>query len=139
MVRDTDLAWAAGIVDGEGCILIYEAHTKTGDTWVLRLIVTNTDMRMLDRLRVIFNCGNIAIQRRRDSRHKTAWRWEVSAKKAEQVLSLIKPYLVNKRDQAEVGLLSRSLMMRHGYNAENPNAEQIGWLKKQLSDLKRVP
>ena len=44
MSRETDLAWAAGIIDGEGHIGLYLSHTNTGDCYVLKLVVVNTNL-----------------------------------------------------------------------------------------------
>src|SRR5687767_2509387 len=46
-IPPTDLAWAAGIVDGEGYVSI-------DTTFVLRLSVSNTDPRITDRLLHLF-------------------------------------------------------------------------------------
>ena len=50
MSRESDLAWAAGIVDGEGCISLHTVKAKHGPCYVLRLSVTNTSLLMLHRL-----------------------------------------------------------------------------------------
>ena len=133
------LAWAAGIIDGEGCILIYQAHTHTGEAWVLRLIVVNTSLIMLKRLKRIFGIGNISLQRRHSRKHQACWRWEVSTRKAEYVLRLVLPYLVNKKREARLGLYSRRLIRTLGINTPNPNFHRFPQIKKQLSALKRKP
>lgn len=140
MSRDADLGWAAGVIDGEGCISLYPIMTKTGKSWVLRVNVTNTDSRMLVRLQEIFGLGTIhGSSARPNPNHKPVFHWQACSKKAERVLRLVLPHLIVKREQAEMGLQSRGLMGKHGRNTENPNIEQLAWLKTQLSDLKRNP
>ena len=133
------LSWAAGIIDGEGCISLHTVRTsKGGRCYVLRVTVANTSILMLNRLVNIFGMGNI-IPQKRAARYKPSWNWQVCSKKAEAVLTLVEPYLVNKREEARVGLLSRKHMQVHGANRDNPNVEHLAWLKTQLSTLKRVP
>ncbi len=143
MSRETDLAWAAGIIDGEGCILLNIAHTHTGIAYVLRLVVANTSILMLNRLKEIFGEGNIIQKWKDDSKRpknaRPAWYYEASTKKAEHVLTLVLPYLVNKKPEAEIGLLSRKYIGVHGRNTENPNTEQLLWLRGRLSELKVSP
>ena len=135
-MRQTDLAWAAGIVDGEGCILLYRAKTRTGDAWVLRLTVINTSQPMLQRLQEIFQLGSVRQRRRTNPRHKVQWTWEIAARKAEAALILLLPYLVTKRREAELGLTSRRLIRPLGINTPNPNLRRLATLKRQLSALK---
>ena len=52
------------------------------------------------------------------------------------VIRSVLPYLVGKREEAELGLLSRQYMQPVGTSSENPNAEQLAWLKRELSSLK---
>ena len=135
MRRETDLAWAAGIIDGEGCIGLHLVTTNTGKCYVLRITVVNTDIRMLEELKRIFGIGSIAARGRGKPHWKDQWYWLVCSKKAEEVLREVEPYLVSKRDQAEIALLSRRYMGRHGVNKENPNQEQLANLKERLQLL----
>lgn len=140
MSRESDLGWAAGIVDGEGCISLHTVRTSRGELcFVLRLSVANTNLLMLHRLIEIFHCGALLPQKMYSARHRQRWNWEVCSRKAENVLREIEPYLVNKREEAKVGLLSRRLMGKHGRNTANPNIEELSWLKTRLSELKREP
>lgn len=139
MSRESDLGWAAGVLDGEGCILLYKATTRTGTAYVLRVCVVNTSLLMLRRLQEIFGTGNIVVHAKATERHRPRWMWEVTTKKAEAVLKLIEPYLVNKREEAQLALYSRSLIGRHGVNAPNLNVIELEQIKRQLSDLKTRP
>ena len=138
-MHDTDLAWTAGIVDGEGCISLHTVTTSKGNQcYVLRLDVTNTNLLMLNRLQELFG-GNIIAGQRVAEHHKDVWHWQVASKNAERVLSQIESYLVNKREECKVGLLSRTLMQKQGSNKVNPHTQKLMWLKNQLSTLKTAP
>lgn len=55
MTVETELAWAAGFVDGEGCFHTGSAVHKGG----IRLQVSQADLRPLKRLKVIAGLGYI--------------------------------------------------------------------------------
>ena len=136
MTNIAKLAWAAGIVDGEGCIVLYKAKTRTGNAWVLRLTVTNTSKPMVMALQDIFGMGNLIFSPRNNPRHKDIWRWEVATRKAEQALRLLLPYLVTKRREAELGLASRRLIRQLGINTPNPNLRRLEDISRQMVALK---
>ena len=98
-----DLAWAAGVVDGEGCIHIATTRDRrVAGTYVrydLRVSVANIDPRMCLRLRDLFGGGLTAYSRARGRPYLV---WAVSGARAVQILHELYPFLVCKQDQAEV-------------------------------------
>lgn len=106
---ETELAWAAGIVDGEGCICIYGRHGRVSKKGVhaLQLIVnvTNTDPRMPIKMKEIFG-GHLtgSVERRNNPRRRPCMVWTITGKPAGSALVKMMPYLVVKREQAEVAV-----------------------------------
>lgn len=135
MSRETDLAWAAGIIDGEGHIGLYLSRTNTGNCYVLKVAVVNTNLKMLERLKSIFNGGSINVRIKKQSHHKQQWCYYACSKKAERVLQSVLPYLVAKSDQAELGLLSRKYIRQHGINTMNPEMEKQSEISARLKEL----
>ncbi len=135
MSRETDLAWSAGIIDGEGYIGTYLARTNTGECWVLKVTVANTNLKMLERLKEIFSDGFINVKKKSKAHHKQQWHWNVCSKKAERVLKLVQPYLVAKKEQVELALLSRKYIRTHGINTPNPQMREQGEISQQLKVL----
>lgn len=137
-----DAAWAAGIVDGEGCINMVRVSRTMH--WSLRLQIGNTDIRMIDKLVLLFG-GNVHLYRRKKSKdgykRKPFWMWQVSGKEAARILNIILPYLIVKREQAELGLLAYTYLSAHKYTLKN-SAEQLQKVSvlstyaRQLSELK---
>lgn len=104
------LAWAAGIVDGEGCIQLVRYNRKKGyQNWQIRLTVANTDPRMLKRLQEILG-GSIWADKRKVAGRRPIWNWGAACKKAEAALAAIRPWLVAKAEQADIALQSRRLV-----------------------------
>lgn len=92
---DLEKAYTAGLVDGEGTILL----TKWGSSYLPLINVTNTDQRAVDWLRQRFG-GKIYRSKRALPQHKTALRWTLTGKWAAAFIREILPYLVLKREQA---------------------------------------
>lgn len=142
-MEETKLAWAAGIIDGEGCIMVCEHRPKR--CFTLRVTVTNTDPRMLTAMKSMFG-GSICEQRWKGDKpqHRTKWVWVTCSKQAEAALVAMLPYLVTKKDQAELALTFRSLHRKRGgialigvRTASNEQLfEQQRWLSKQLQAMK---
>ncbi len=97
---DAELAWAAGFFDGEGSIGIY----ARGDTKGHRLDVTigNVDLRTLEIFKRRWG-GSMWTDHRKPPR-QTFYFWSLSTRSAQPFLLEILPYLIAKREQAEVAL-----------------------------------
>lgn len=139
---ETDLAWAAGFVDGEGCIaLIYHKRPikdRFYECYALRISVTNTDMRCLERLKGMFG-GSINGLRHKDRpNNKPCWTWYCTSANAERALRALLPYLFSKKEQAAAGLESRKYIQTNGLpRTEESRAAQAAILS-QLKRLKRA-
>jgi hypothetical protein len=114
-VSEIDWARLAAYVDGEGTIMIayhkiYGKHGVRPD-YVLTLIVANTDLRLIRWLCETFG-GSFYFSHPK-SRQKVSNRvchsFRLFEKRAAVVLARIMPYLICKREQAEVGLAYRVL------------------------------
>lgn len=115
MVFKEDVAWAAGMVDGEGCIDV-RLHRKKGDKqyqYILRLVVTNTSKPALLALQNIFGCGKIYKQMRRTGTKPAIaiYQWEVLRENAKGVIQLVYPHLRVKPEEARFGLDFHELLM----------------------------
>ena len=100
-----DLGWAAGIIDGEGCITVGRKRTKDsvlGWRYALLIDVTNTSRVMLLRLRMMFG-GTISVERR-SLTGKAFWQWRLYGRGAQGALAILEPYLIAKRAQAQIAL-----------------------------------
>lgn len=130
-----NLAYCAGLFDGEGCI------TTNGCPTGFRLSVTNTDKRLLDFLCECLG-GYINNQYLPDNpKWSVAWKWLVTSKsEVYRILSLLEPHLVSKKDQA---LLVMNFIERYpNRRGEKMTPEKLeDWhkTKDSLARLKRTP
>lgn len=133
--KDTDLAWAAGIVDGEGCIHIkMQADKRRGtNRHVLVVSVVNTDPRMVQRLHDVFG-GYVGLGNKPSGRRRRRFVWIAQAWGAAAFLQAISPYIVSKQDQVEVALLFAQTMS--GRKLIPPEViEERARLHQRLKDL----
>jgi hypothetical protein len=100
---DTEAAYIAGIMDGEGSIFLFQARTRNNRI-AIRMSVSNTDLDLLEWIREKTGIGSIVTKPSKNPKHKNANWWQANAEAAEHVLTQILPYLVIKREQAEIAL-----------------------------------
>ena len=102
-MKETDLAWAAGFIDGEGTVVV--VHRKDDDSFGLRLVVSQTVERPLQTLKDMF--GGSVYQRKdnRKESYKTLWTWQAAGQTAQETLKAIYPFLQVKSHQAAIALV----------------------------------
>ena len=127
MTSNEAYAWAAGIIDGEGCIALYPC---TGG-YNARLVVGNTDRRMLDRLADMFG-GNVTPMQQSV---QPCWRWQLSdSSRIFTALALMEEYLVAKGEQAA---LMQQYIMTVGLDLTDEIRRRREEICLELRELKR--
>lgn len=93
-MKETTIAWAAGLFDGEGTI-IFGKRNK------VFVAISMTDLDILERMQSGFG-GVIYPLKKRKAHWKDAWMWKINGtKKSLEFLEMIYPYLGVRR-QAKV-------------------------------------
>lgn len=90
-----DLAWTAGFIDGEGCIVV-------GSNGSLQLRIINTSLRSLERVQASLGLGTI--KPRKQKVNKPQYYWSCYGEDAFQALMHLLPHLTAKYEQANVAL-----------------------------------
>lgn len=131
IIKDTDKAWVAGIIDGEGCIYIHKAKPSKGaknPCYSLKIRVAMTDFPTIKRLQELYpavyhekfgqdvNCRNQAV-------------WECSSIVCANVIKDVLPYIFTKRRQAELAMKFIALPKATSFK-ETPQ-----WLLKEREDI----
>ncbi len=97
-ISELDIAYMAGIVDGDGCI----CQRKTGSYGYYSLTINNTSKPLMDWIEDKFGAGGVNKERRtRPANHKRVYTYLVAAQK--ELFEMIKrfePYLIVKKDKA---------------------------------------
>ncbi len=124
-IANTDWARLAAFIDGEGCIHSALTVHKPSVKWknsrthyeYIKITVTNTDPRLSQWIVNTFGGGNIqhhTNNKRKNTNWKSCFFWSVSSEKAAAILRGVMPYLLLKKDQAEIALVIQSTMCRSG-------------------------
>lgn len=96
----TQAAYMAGLVDGEGTIMLYRRRQYAA----LRLVVSNTNAAVLDWCATTMGVGDVQWKHRGNEKHRAAGMWSANSDAAEGIIAQMLPYLVIKRQQAELAL-----------------------------------
>ena len=94
------IGWLAGIIDGEGHISI---SPNGGSQHCIFLGITNTDKSIIDKVSEITGHGYIK-RKRTNEKWKDTYQWIVTANQAYLILNMVLPYLVGKRERAELAI-----------------------------------
>lgn len=103
-MSETEKAWLAGIIDGEGCICVSENREKRysrGISFCLQVYVSMSHKPTVLKIKELTKIGSF--HRTRDKRNpnsKIMWKWKIKTKQAWEFLENILKYLVTKRDNA---------------------------------------
>lgn len=105
MISDTDAAWAAGFIDGEGHVTIRRFKNAGGGIiYNLSIEVANCDIRPLMRLKGLFGGSVYAKKAPTNPAWSQAYRWTIQTLMAKKCLIAISPYLSCKAEQAAIAL-----------------------------------
>lgn len=114
---ETDAAYLAGIIDGEGSII--RLKRKNGSI-SYRVVVVNTDWPMLEWITDTTGVGSLNTKPRQEEGHKPCWYWVVNAQTARQILERCYPYMIIKKDKAKKaidhlqGIVNTGREMKYG-------------------------
>jgi len=117
--KSTDLAYMAGIVDGEGCFYIGKVPKKAGDGYVSEhyrglLKIDNTNQRLINWIDNVFS-GTASARCRTTSSKKferDIFTWNSTGDRLLDICEQLLPYLVIKKEQCEI-----MIKFRKTYNA----------------------
>src|SRR3990167_4063990 len=105
-----DLAYAAGVIDGEGHIIIYkDDRTKNpkyrtkNPTYILIVGCTNTEHEMIDFLADRWGASRQTRGRQRENWKRT-YEWTIQSDMALNFLKEIYPYLIIKKWKAKLAI-----------------------------------
>lgn len=101
-----DLAWLAGIVEGEGCIAVDKFKLKRNNQDYYRVFIgiVNTDWRMIEHCLKLCPARLHVVPARKYSNARNCYRWELVGNNAQDFLRAIRPYVISKIDQIDAAL-----------------------------------
>lgn len=133
------LAYMSGLADGEACFHIQRTKRRQ---YTLVVEIHMTDLKLLKRVQRRFG-GSIRKKRPGKKKHSRSWVWYLRSYLASEFLKKIIPYLIQKQDQAILGVT-----FQHYKNAVYEQYRNTGYPKivvdqfekmyKRMRDLKKI-
>ena len=106
MAGPHDLAWAAGLLEGEGCFGLYD---DASGGIRLALICTSTDLDVLSTLQMVFGAGTIGARSEPEPNCKQAYDWRVwDARVVSRIAASVRPYMHSRRRASIDAMLAAS-------------------------------
>lgn len=105
MSNDLMVAWAAGVLEGEGCFSIFHRKTAKHDHKSLAIHCEMTDEDTVTKLHSVFNVGSILVRKNTSGRvdrriRKQTWIWSVQNHEGiYKVCNSILPYMGSRRTE----------------------------------------
>lgn len=153
--REVDLAWLAGILDGEGCLELTMKKSPNGKKYLMpKVRVYNTDVRMIEKVSQIYCDHNLVFFYTLGNNGKACsdrtgkpWKTQIGICIASQgstrkLLELVLPFLGNKRTVSEIiietikyvqGLPKGGNTSSYDYSVDEKFIELMGRYKKEHS------
>lgn len=100
---NTEVAYLAGLMDGEGCIYMERKASRHSYSYVLVVRVTNEHKGALERCKEKFG-GSLYTMSEADTEQnrKQIFQWSIKGKAAHEFLKTVVPFLVIKLEQAQL-------------------------------------
>lgn len=103
-MSDTEAAYIAGFVDGEGTICLHrqKAAGSVNFSYRVTFSITNTNRALLEWIRITLQAGLISTQARKNAAWKTCYQLCFRVHEQQRVIEQLLPYLRLKKAQAEL-------------------------------------
>lgn len=136
------LSYIAGIIDGEGSIYITKRPQRKeigmrSPYYRAGVEVKNTDERMINFLLTHLG-GHKSIQLRKTNRQRNVYTWALVDKRVGKVLKELYPYLVCKKEQADIVFRFRSSFHSYGTEKNALPTEIVSLREGYYQELKKL-
>jgi len=107
-MKKTDIAYMAGIFDGEGCIAIHDRKYARKDGTIAthayaEINFANTNEWVVRHF--LFNFGgNVYLRKKQTGSTQPIWAWQICSKASITPLKILLPFLKIKHEQAKIAL-----------------------------------
>lgn len=140
MNRTEKLIYLAGIIDGEGSLAIeiqnVNATCRKTDYYSIRLVVVNTSTRLMDFLTT--NFGGTVFYRRKIINRKPCFTWALLSQRAAELLSECLPYMIIKKDRAEILIEFTKTKEGKGYRVTQEVQDARRTLYAKMKELNKL-
>ena len=140
-LSETQRAYLAGLVDGEGCIVITKMFPKRrkGKFYhVLYVKVSQYNKQFLDYWQRETGLGNVHHAGGKNPKRKNDFQWQLGAAQAEELLKSVFDFLMIKKEQAQIALDFRN-HKKARYRLTNQEIQNREAYRVALREIKKIP
>lgn len=112
MMKNADILYLAGIIDGEGTIEISKQERK----YKICIRVGNTSEILIDYLKEKYLGNKYGPYKKKSDFHRDAFEWKCTAKEAIKLIKQIEPYLIVKQEQALLAIRAWEDTFKNNYH-----------------------
>jgi len=132
---ETDYAWLAGIIDGEGSLFVSKVVVplnRRGFMYRAQISVTNTNEPMIRRVKEIIGLGSVSYIAEHRGEWKDKYQYTAYGGAIRSILPSVLPYLIAKRTLAEKVL---ELLTLYSQGTKNSDFERVEKLYFEIKTL----
>jgi len=133
------LHYMAALIDGEGSILIEVQSPRENRKYYyygLRLIIINTNKDLMDWL--VKHFGGKILARKKIIGRKLCYRWSKCSRQAAEIIEACQPYLIVKKNHAQVFIEFMNTMGITGWNVSQETREYRQFLYEKMRKLTKT-
>lgn len=98
LTKNCEVAWAAGLFEGEGHVTANHKAPRGRPRVVATLSTCDKDV--MDRFVAVVGVGSVRVVEPKESHHRRAWTWQITGKAAKPVLEMLRPWMGARRREA---------------------------------------
>lgn len=125
MTKDQELAWVAGILEGEGSFVFNGKY--------IRVSASMTDLDVLQKVQIILG-GNL-IKNKAYEGWKQSWTWYINTNAAVECMKKVLPFLCTRRTEQVVKALS---LWNQKQNALKAKRDSLDERNKAVCEMRRL-
>lgn len=135
---ETDKAYLAGLIDGEGCITITKAkrpHSTPLPIYILLIVISQKDKQLLDFWKAKTQLGSVFAVKK--SRNDGIYQWQIKSRQAETLLRAVYDFLILKKNQADLVFKFMKATHKRGYNKRS-SSENVRFKEECYQSIKKL-
>lgn len=137
-LREFDYGYLAAAMDFEGSITIRRMHKGNVTYLYPEIRIGNTNKNMLIAVKDIVGAGYVyGPHKKHKPQHKPSYTYALAGKKAKELLRLILPFLIDKKERAELVLKHRSCRGSGFNKVDIETIEYNADLHRKIKELNR--
>lgn len=110
-MKQIDVAWLAGLLEGEGCFALNQRPDRPNARSSVQVVVSMRDKDVIERAASLMGT-TVRLHRTARGNHSAMWRTVASCAKAEQIMLAVRPFMGERRGERIDYILSLDLSHR---------------------------